>query len=174
MGDCLVALESLRLKIRRVRPADSRTFVPLESQPAHRLEDARHHLVGRSLRVGVFDAKDERAAVPAREQPVEQRRARAADVKIPGGRRRESNARAIHPREFYRVIRSSLLRTAARSPSSVTQARQLLQASLRARPWLVASIRRRARAGCRAATIIDPRERIRHDPIENRRKARLR
>ncbi len=97
LGGRPMAFESLRLKIRRVRPSDSWTFVPVESQPPHRLEDARHHLVRGSFRVCVFDAKDESAAVPAREEPVEQRCASAADVKISCGRRRESNARAIHP-----------------------------------------------------------------------------
>ena len=96
MRDGLMAREALRLKIGRVRSADAGTLVPLEAEPAHRLEDTGHHLVGRSLRIGIFDAKNEGAAVPPREQPVEKRRARPADVEISGRRGRESNPRAIH------------------------------------------------------------------------------
>ena len=50
------------------------------------------HLVRRALGVGVLDAQHEHAAVAAREQPVEERRARAADVQVAGGRRREADA----------------------------------------------------------------------------------
>src|SRR5688572_31490762 len=97
MRYCFVTVESLRLKIGRVRPADAGSFVPLEAEPAHRLENAGHHVVRRSFGVGVFNAKDERAAVSAREQPVEQRGTRAADMEISRGRRCKSNPRAIHP-----------------------------------------------------------------------------
>ena len=41
--------------------------------------------VGGALAVGVLDAQDEHAAVPARVQPGEQRRAHAADVQQAGG-----------------------------------------------------------------------------------------
>ena len=112
MRDGSVALEALRLKIGRVRSADAGTFVPFEPEPAHRLENAGHHLVGRSLRIGIFDAKNEGAAVPPREQPVEERRARAADVQIAGRRRRESNPRAIHGGSYRREI--SIVSAAAR------------------------------------------------------------
>ena len=40
--------------------------------------------VGRARLVGILDAQQELAAVVAREQPVEQRRARAADVQESG------------------------------------------------------------------------------------------
>ena len=42
--------------------------------------------------IGVLDAQDEDAAVPPREEPVEQRRARAADVEIAGGRGCEADS----------------------------------------------------------------------------------
>ena len=75
-----------------MRAADIRSLVPVEPQPAQAVDDARHHVPRRALGVGVFDAEHERAAVPAGEQPVEERRARAADVEIAGGRRRKTNA----------------------------------------------------------------------------------
>ena len=78
------ALETLRLKIRRVRSALVGAFIPIESQPAQTLDDARDHLPRGALGIGVFDAKDEGAAMAARVEPVEQRRPGAADVKIAG------------------------------------------------------------------------------------------
>ena len=51
------------------------------------------HLLRRALDVGVLDAQHEHAAVTPREQPVEERRAGAADVEVAGGRRREADAR---------------------------------------------------------------------------------
>ena len=49
-------------------------------------------LARRALDVGVLDAEDERAARAAREQPVEQRRARVADVQLPGRAGGEADA----------------------------------------------------------------------------------
>ena len=49
----------------------------------------------RALGVGVLDAQDERAALAAREQPVEQRRARVADVEMAGRTGRETHAHGL-------------------------------------------------------------------------------
>ena len=86
----------LRLKVRPVRPADLRPFVPVQTKPAQPVEDAVHHFVRRALGVGVFDAQHEDAAEAPREQPVEQRRARAADVQVARGRGSEPNAGSWH------------------------------------------------------------------------------
>src|SRR6185436_8333445 len=91
-----ILLEALRLKVGRVGTADVRPFVPVEPEPPHAVDDARDHVPRRSLGVGVFDAEDERAAVTAGEEPVEQRRARAADVQVAGGGWSEADARR-HP-----------------------------------------------------------------------------
>ena len=48
-------------------------------------------VAGGALGVGVFDAEDERAAVPPREEPVEERRPRPADVQVAGRRRRKAH-----------------------------------------------------------------------------------
>src|SRR3954466_6403362 len=79
----------LRLAIGAAAAADVGAFVPLEAEPAQVVEDALFRLLGRALDVGVFDAQDERAVVPAREQPVEERGAGVADVQLPGGTRGE-------------------------------------------------------------------------------------
>ena len=93
LGRGAVTVEPPGLEVRRVRTADVGPLVPLEPQPAQAVEDAAHHLGGRSLEVGVLDAEHERPAVPAGEQVVEEGRPRAADVKVAGRRRRESHAR---------------------------------------------------------------------------------
>ena len=84
-GDGAIAVLPLRLEVRRMRSADLRAFVPGQSQPAHAVEDALHHLVGRPLHVGVLDTQDERPAGAPREQPVEESGAGAADVEVAGG-----------------------------------------------------------------------------------------
>jgi len=63
--------------------------VPIEAEPAHPVEDGVDRLLGGTRLVGVFDPKQELAAVMAGEQPVEQRGSSAADVKESGRRRRE-------------------------------------------------------------------------------------
>ena len=67
-----------------MRAADVGPLVPVEAEPAQVLEDAGLGLARRALGVGVLDAQDERAVLAVREQPVEQRRARVADVELPG------------------------------------------------------------------------------------------
>ena len=48
----------------------------------HAIEDALNHFFGGALDVGVFNAKYKHPAVLAREEPIEQRRASTAKVKI--------------------------------------------------------------------------------------------
>ena len=60
--------------------------VPIEAEPAHPVEDRVDRLRRRARLVGIFDAQQELAAVVAGEEPVEQRRARAADVQEAGRR----------------------------------------------------------------------------------------
>ena len=92
LGHRAIAIEPLRLKVRartgrrpsgprpsRARASACRRECPRPSRPT-------------SARVGVLDAQHERAAVPAGEQPVEERRAGAADVQVAGGRWREADA----------------------------------------------------------------------------------
>ena len=79
-----IEVQPLRLPIRAVRPLDVRPFVPVQTQPAKVVEDAELRLTRRALDVGVFDTQDERAVLAVREQPVEERRARVADVQLTG------------------------------------------------------------------------------------------
>ena len=95
LRDRRVAIEPLGLPVRAVRAADVGPFVPVEAQPSQVVEDAVLGFARRSLRVGVLDAQHERAAVAARQQPVEQRRARVADVQMSGRTRREADAHRV-------------------------------------------------------------------------------
>ena len=83
--------ETLRLKIRRVRTADVRSFVPIEAQPAKPFDDAGDHVPRRALGIGVFDPEHEGAVMTTSEQPVEERRACATDMQVARGRRREAD-----------------------------------------------------------------------------------
>ena len=60
--------------------------VPVEAEPPHPVEDGVDRLLGGARLVGVLDAQEELAAVMPREQPVEERRPRPADMQKAGGR----------------------------------------------------------------------------------------
>ena len=64
-------------------PADLGTLVPGQAQPVEPVEDVLLESDRRAGRIGVLEPEDERAAVPAREQVVEQRGARRPDVEGP-------------------------------------------------------------------------------------------
>ena len=92
IGHGAIPIEALRLKVRAVGSVDVRALVPIQPEPPKAVENAFDHVGRGSLDVGVLDSQDEHAAGPPGEQPVEERRPRAADVQISGGRRGESNA----------------------------------------------------------------------------------
>ena len=64
--------------------------VPIEFEPAQAVEDRLDRLRRRALAVGVLDAQQELAADVLGVEPVEQRRARPADMQEAGGRGRET------------------------------------------------------------------------------------
>ena len=66
--------------------------VPVELEPAQGVEDLLDVLLGGALPVGILDPQYELAPLLAGEEPVEERRARAADVERARGRRSESNS----------------------------------------------------------------------------------
>ena len=67
-----------------------RALVVAQPQPLHAVQDHLRRFVGGALAVGVLDAQDELAAMTARIQPGEQRRAHAADVQQTGRTRRKA------------------------------------------------------------------------------------
>ena len=72
--------EALRLAVGPAVAAGVHALVPRQAEPPQVVLDRRFRGRRRSLAVGVLDAQDERAAVVAGQQPVEQRGARVADV----------------------------------------------------------------------------------------------
>ena len=92
LGPHAITLDALRLEVRRMGPPHVRPLVPIEPEPAEAVHDSFHHLPGRPLGVGILDAQHECAAETPGVEPVEERRARAADVEISRGGRGKSDA----------------------------------------------------------------------------------
>ncbi len=72
------------------RELADRLAVPVEPEPFEPVEDRRDRGLRRALAVRVLDAQQERSAEAFGVEPVEQRRARAADMQESGRRRREA------------------------------------------------------------------------------------
>src|SRR5262249_53288070 len=87
LGERAVNMEPLHLEVGPELAPDERPLVPVEPEPAHRLEDRVDRRLGAAALVGVLDAQDERAAVLARPQPVVERGARAPEVQVARRRR---------------------------------------------------------------------------------------
>ena len=65
---------------------EERLAVPIEPEPGEPVEDRRDRRLGRALAVGILDAEQHLAARVLRIEPVEQGRARPADMEEAGGR----------------------------------------------------------------------------------------
>ncbi len=96
MDRCLVKVVALGLVVGPGVAAHLRSLVPVDAEPAEAAQDRLQRLVDVALPVGVVDPQDEAAAVAAGVEPVEQRRAHAADVQETGGARREARADLGH------------------------------------------------------------------------------
>ena len=90
-----------------------RPLVPVELEPAQRVEDLLDVLGGRALAVGVLDPQHQRSAGPARREPVIECGPRPADVQGPGGRRCESDSRG----GAHQLLIGAHVSTAGRSSS---------------------------------------------------------
>src|SRR2546422_5731258 len=88
-----MAIEPLGLKVRRVRTADLRSLVPVESQPSQAIEDPFDHIRRRALDVRILDPQHEHAAQTTGEEPVEEGSPCAAYVEIAGRRGSKADAR---------------------------------------------------------------------------------
>src|SRR5712692_4469150 len=92
LGVRLVQVQPLGLAIRPARTADVWSLVPVEAEPPQVAENRGLGLDRRPLDVGVLDAKDERRVRASREQPVEERGARVADVDLASRAGRKSQS----------------------------------------------------------------------------------
>jgi hypothetical protein len=68
------------------------SLIPIEFQPLQPFVNGRGCFLGIARLVRVFDSQNEFATVMPGKEPVEKRRARAADVEVTGGRRGEADA----------------------------------------------------------------------------------
>ena len=120
------------------RPASPSQSRPSQSSPSRIAVDRR---LGRALAVGVLDAQQQLAAGAARIEPVEQRRARSADMQEAGRRRGEAGDDGLG--HIERVALAGRVRWSA--PCSTKGGRVSLRCGLGARVgiWHKASPRRR-------------------------------
>ena len=102
IGQALLEDRLGRLPMQRQALGLAVLFVPAEIQPAQPFEDGIERGFGVALDVGVVDAQDHGAAVAAGVQPVEDERARAADVEKARGRGRKADSK--HGKSKYNKV----------------------------------------------------------------------
>ena len=86
----LVERRALRLAVGSMRTGAIRSLVPFEPQPRKIGAQRGHHGLLGTLRIGILDAQHETAGVLARQQEIEQRRARIAEVQCAAGAGRKA------------------------------------------------------------------------------------
>src|SRR4030095_15042860 len=75
-------MQALRLPVGTVIAALVDALIPFESHPLQVLDNRALGFRCRPLGVRVLDPQDERAALPARQQPIEESRSRVADMEL--------------------------------------------------------------------------------------------
>ena len=117
---------------RRPLELTDRALVPVELEPAQRVEDLLDVLGGRPLTVGVLDPEHQRSARSPGREPVVQCRPRAADVERTCWRGGESNSKGIFHADRGACFHSGRpVRTRSSAASSATARRS--RSSTRAR-----------------------------------------
>jgi hypothetical protein len=92
LDGCLIPREPLRLVVRSMRSADFGSFVPIDAEPAEAVQNRGQRRLDIPLLIGVVDPQEKLPAVLPGEEPVEERRANAADVQEAGGTGSETSA----------------------------------------------------------------------------------
>jgi len=86
-------------------------LIPVDTEPRERLEDGVHILLPGAFDVGVLEAQHETAFHASRVEPVEDRRARAAQVQVAGRARWEAGddiGHAVHLIAWKAPVRKSV------------------------------------------------------------------
>jgi len=96
LGVRLINVTALALPIWAVWASNVRTFAPLNTQPAQRIENLLFRLTSRTQLIGVFDAQDELTAMLLGKAVVEQCDVGSANVRVAGRRWRDSGADGGH------------------------------------------------------------------------------
>ena len=81
---CLILVVSLRLVVRPVRPADSRSLIPVDSEPFQAVQDRLERFFDIPRLVSVVNPQNEFPAVFLGEQVAEERRADPSDMEVAG------------------------------------------------------------------------------------------
>ena len=81
----VVVRGALGLTVGAVVAPGLNALVPLEAHPAEIVQDRLLGRLNRALAIRVFDPQNEGAVLSARQQPIEEGRARVADVQLAGG-----------------------------------------------------------------------------------------
>ncbi len=118
LGVLAIDRQPVALPIRRVRPTDVWTFVPIQSHPFEIVEQLGFVASLAAFEIRVFDAKHHDAAGLTGEQPVEECSAGVADVQLSGGGWSEANANLRRSAHSVMVTRGRDLRLAESSLSS--------------------------------------------------------
>jgi hypothetical protein len=111
-----------------------RLAIPVQAEPFEPVDDRAHCSLCRTLAIGVLDAQKELAPEMLGVEPVEQSRARAADVQKSCRRRRETGDNGGHEPIRERELRIWTARSSRR--------RQALQSPAKAHIVLVAIVQR--------------------------------
>src|SRR5690348_15810532 len=83
--------KAIGLAIRRMRSAQIRTFIPVQTEPLEVGDELIVETGFTAFDIRVLDARHHGSAVPAREEPVEQGGTCIADMEMPGGRGSKTN-----------------------------------------------------------------------------------
>ena len=119
VGDLLVALEASRLAVSAVGSADFDSLIPVEAEPAHRVQDVGCVLRRAALFVGVVGPQDHRAALRPHEEPVVERGAGTTDVQVAGRRRGEPNPGGHAWTTGFMSTPTPSISTSTRSPGTI-------------------------------------------------------
>ena len=94
-GSALQQRARVRLMPRQIGALIDDLLVPEKAEPLEPLEDPARAFVGAARPIGILDAKQELTAVMLHEEPVDECRARHADVQVARGRRGKPEAVTI-------------------------------------------------------------------------------
>src|SRR5262245_40542464 len=72
-----------------------RTFIPLEAEPFHGLENSASHLFARAFDIRILNPQDENAVVLSSVEPVEERGTCSADMQVSSWRRRKTDSNLL-------------------------------------------------------------------------------
>jgi hypothetical protein len=119
LGSFVVQMLALRLKIGAAIATYFWALIPIDAKPFESIKNGLKCLGPVPFGIGIIDAQNELAAIPLREQPVEQRRANTANMQVTCGAGGKASTDRTHcePRERRHFRRMGLTYEAVDSAS---------------------------------------------------------